>query len=127
MRLAPLLATVVALTGCGGGRSGPHLARADAAGLISLTHRIAGEATCAQAGDIPKLRARAVALVNARRVPAALEEPLLSAVNALAATQPVCLPTTPASTTTPAVTLPAPHAHGHPHPPHPHGPKKHHK
>jgi hypothetical protein len=129
MRLALLLVAMLALAGCGGDSSGPHLARADAAGLISLTHRIADETTCAQAHDIPKLRARAVALVNARRVPAALQEPLLSGVNALASTQPVCLPTTPASSTTPVVIrrVPAPRAHGHPHPPHPHGPPKHHK
>ena len=106
--------TTVALAGCGGS-SGPHLARSDAAPLISLTHRIAVEGTCAQAHDISTLRARTVALLKTHRVPAALQEPLFSGVNALAATQPVCLPSTPASTTTPAVTPQAPKPHGHSH------------
>jgi hypothetical protein len=125
VKIAPLLcASALILAGCGSS-GGPRLARSDAAGLISLTHRIAAEGTCAQAHDIPTLRARAVALVNAHRVPAALQEPLISGVNALAATQPVCLPSTPASETTPVVTRPAPaphpRGHPHPHPPHHHG------
>jgi hypothetical protein len=42
-----------------------------------------------------------VRLVNARRVPPALQESLLSGVNALVADQPTCLPDVPAATTTP--------------------------
>ena len=119
-------AAVLALAACGGGDS-PKLARADAAGLLSLAHRIAGEGACGQARDIPRLRARAIALVNARRVPAALQEPLMSAVGALGAELPVCLPRVSTVATTPAAAgrptpAPRPHARGrHPEPRHHHG------
>jgi hypothetical protein len=86
---ASSLAAASLLAGCGGGE--PKLAAADAAGLIALTHRIAREGTCAQARDIPLLQHRSIALVNAGRVPSALQEPLLSGVAALAAQTPVCL------------------------------------
>ena len=76
--------------GCGGDR--PHLARSDAAPLIALSKQIAREGRCAQARDIPRLQVRAIALVNARRVPAALQETLLSGVNQLVAQSPVCVP-----------------------------------
>jgi hypothetical protein len=111
------------LAGCGGG--GPKLHRADAASLIALAHRVPGEGACAQARDIKALRQRAIALVNAQRVPAALQEPLLSGVAALAEQTPVCLPKVPASSPTPPPS-PAPspgketgkekhrgHGHGH--------------
>jgi hypothetical protein len=58
--------------------------------LIALTDRIVHEGACAQARDIAALRARAIALVNARRVPDALQEPLMSGVSALAAEEPAC-------------------------------------
>jgi hypothetical protein len=118
--LACLAALVVA--GCGG-RSEPRLDRADAAQLIALAHRIAGEGACAQARDIPRLRARATALVNADRVPAELQEPLMSGIGALGEQAPMCLPSVTTETTTPAVPPPAPkkphgkhgHEHGHEH------------
>jgi hypothetical protein len=71
------------LAGCGGS-NGPHLARADAAPLISLSHRIAREGPFAQARDIRALQSRALRLVNGRRVPGVLQETFLSDVNALA-------------------------------------------
>jgi hypothetical protein len=123
MRWVPVAVIVIATAGCGGG-STPRLGRADAAQLIALTQRIARESACAQSRDIPVLRRRAIALVNAHRVPAALEEPLLGGVQSLASEQPVCLPSVPVAKTTPpkpvlARTPPHPHPHPHPHPPHP--------
>lgn len=134
MRWLPILLVIVVATGCGGS-SRPSLDHADAARLIALTHRIAGENACAQSQDIPKLRTQAVALVNAHRVPAALQEPLLSGVQALGAEAPVCLPSVPVVTTTAAPTPPVHHLphfphppHGpHPHPPHPPHPPGHHR
>ena len=72
-------------TGCGSNGGGPKLAHADGAPLIALTHRIGGEDVEAQGRDIPRLRDRTIALINAGRVPGKLQEPLLSLVNALAA------------------------------------------
>jgi hypothetical protein len=97
------------LAGCGGS-DGPHLARADAAPLISLSHRIAREGACAQARDIRTLQRRAVGLVNRRRVPAALQETFLSGVNALADQAPACVPAVP-----PAVVPARSRVHGHGH------------
>ena len=77
------------LAGCGDG--GPRLSRVDAGPLIALAHRIPGEAACAQARDIRSLQRRAVALVNARRVPPRLQDSLMSGVNALAELAPVCI------------------------------------
>jgi hypothetical protein len=87
--------------GCGGG--GPHLARDDAAPLIRLADRISRETPCAQARDIRALDARRTALVNAHRVPAALQESLSSGVNALVALTPSCLRSVPAATVTPSI------------------------
>jgi hypothetical protein len=94
----------------------PRLERADAAQLVSLAHRIPGEGACAQARDIRLIRDRAKALVNAGRVPQELLEPLMSAVGALGAERPLCLPavTTPAPRTSPTTTAPGKH-HGHGH------------
>ena len=50
---------------------------------MSLAGRIVDEGAAGRARDIPRLRDRAVALINARRVPAKLQEPLLSKVNAV--------------------------------------------
>jgi hypothetical protein len=98
MPACPRLWLAVSLTassgivaGCGSSGS-PKLAHADGAALITLAHRIAHEDACAQARDIPRLRTRAIALVNAGKVPAELQEPLMSAVGALGAEQPLCLP-----------------------------------
>ena len=100
------------LAGCGGG--GPRVAHDDAAPLITLADKIAGEAPCAQARDIRTLAARRAALVNAHRIPAALQEPLSSGVNALVALTPPCLSSGPAATVTPPTTTTAPgHGHGH--------------
>jgi hypothetical protein len=118
-----------ALVGCGQ-TSAPHLQSRDASRLISLTSRIAGENGCAQSHDIPKLRTQAIALVNEHRVPPALQEPLLSGVQALAAQTPVCLPTVPVAKTPPAPPPPAPppppkpgHGHDPGHHGHRHGDK----
>jgi hypothetical protein len=117
---ACLAALVVA--GCGG-RSEPRLDRADATELIALAHRIAGEGACAQARDIPRLRARATALGNAHRVPAELQEPLMSGIGALGEQTPMCLPSVAAETTTPAAPPPASRkAHGKQGHEHGHGP-----
>ena len=123
MRWLALTLVAVAASGCGAAAT-PRLQHADANRLIALTHRIAGEGKCAQAQDIPKLQAQTIALVNAHRVPRALEEPLLSGVQALGAEVPVCLPSVPAAPVAPVVTHPAPHPH--PGPPHPPPPPHHH-
>lgn len=102
-------AATVLLAGCGSD-GGPHLARSDAAPLITLADRISREAPCAQVRDIRALRSRAIALVNAHRVPAALQETLTSGVNALVA--PPCLPPV---TPTPAITTIPAHGKGHKH------------
>ncbi len=68
------------LAGCG---SGPKLEHADGAALRALAHRIAGEGAAGRARDIPKLRRRAIGLINAKRIPAKLQEPLLGKVNAV--------------------------------------------
>jgi hypothetical protein len=141
VKLAVVLGGVVlAATACGGSSSEPRIAHADAASLIALAHRIGHESTCAQAEDIPKLRARAIALVNHGKVPAALQERLIDGVNALGGDLPICLPsvqaaptTTAAETSTRVTRVAASHAHprGKPHPPkqhphpHPHPPKPH--
>jgi hypothetical protein len=104
---APVLAALLA--GCGSSSKGPHLARADAAPLINLSQRIPGEAACAQARDIHSLQRDAVRLVNAHRVPRALQETLVGGVNALAAQAPPCLPPVP------AVIAPAGEGRGHGH------------
>ena len=99
--LTSTLAAVV-LAGCGGSAP-PHIARQDAAPLITLADKISREAPCAQARDIRALRARTIALVNAHRIPAALQESLTSGVNALV--EPPCLPVVPTDTT-PTFTIP---------------------
>lgn len=116
MKLAVLLVGVTFAAGCGGSKA-PQLAHSDAAPLIALTHRISAEGACAQAHDIPKLQARAAALVNAHRVPAALQDSMMSGVNALGELAPVCLPTVTQQPTT-TVSFPPPPA---PHKPHGHG------
>lgn len=127
-RLRPIAAAaaVVVLAGCGGAAQ-PHLRRSDAAPLIRLAQRIAHEGSCAQVRDIPRLQQAAIRLVDSRRVPPSLQEPLVSGVNALVATRPLCVPPAP------PVTAPAPplvpfrphgppgppgHDHGHGHGPH---------
>ena len=108
-------AAALLLAGCGGG-AGPRLAHKDAATLILLADRIAREAPCAQARDIQTLSRRRIALVNAHRVPAALQEPLSSGVNALVVQTPPCLPPVPAATITPPVVTQLPtQGAKHPH------------
>jgi hypothetical protein len=92
----------VVLAGCGGS-GGPHLARQDAAPLITLADRISREAPCAQARDIRALSALRTKLVNEHKVPSALQDPLSSGVNALAALTPPCLPPVPPASPSPKV------------------------
>jgi hypothetical protein len=89
MRRSPRRSLAVSLTvfsalvaGCGS-NNGPKLERGDGAALIALAHRIAGEGARGRSRDIPRLRNRAIDLINARKVPAELQEPLLSMVNAV--------------------------------------------
>ena len=86
----------VLLAGCGS--SGPHMARQDAAPLITLADRISREAPCAQARDIHALDKRRIALINGQRIPPALQETFSSRVNALVAQTPACLPPVQATT-----------------------------
>ena len=86
--LAVSLTVCSALVAACGSSSGHKLEHADGAALITLVRRIAAEPMSARADDVGRLQARAIALVNARRVPADLQEPLLSAVNAVAAGRP---------------------------------------
>ena len=83
------------LAGCGGSSSPPRLAGADAAPLIALAGKIAGEDECGQAHDIPLLTRKTIALVNSGRVPAGLQEQLVSGVNDLASQAPACVRTVP--------------------------------
>jgi hypothetical protein len=98
-RVALLAVAALLLAGCGS--SAPRFQHADAAQLLVLTRAIPGEGACAQARDIKRLQARAIALVNARRVPSRLQDSLMSGVNALTEQAPVCLPSVPAATPTP--------------------------
>jgi hypothetical protein len=106
-----VLAAALALAGCGGS-DGPRLAHEDAAPLIELTRRVAAEGACAQARDIRKLQAQALALVNRRRVPQPLQEPLAGGVADLADQAPKCVPASGAplvpTQTAPAVPAAAP-------------------
>jgi hypothetical protein len=88
------------------------MARTDAAPLIALAHRIPGEGPCAQARDIRALQAKAIVLVNARRIPAGLQDPLMSGVNALHEQTPVCLPPVQAATPPPTTTEETRGSHG---------------
>jgi hypothetical protein len=90
MRPSPRRSLAVSLTVCstlvaGCANDGPKLGHEDGASLIVLVHHIANEDAHGQAQDIPRLRERTIALINARKVPAKLQEPLLSLVNALGA------------------------------------------
>jgi hypothetical protein len=96
----------------------------DARPLVALANQISNESACAQRRDIGLLQQRAAELVNARRVPSDLQEPLMSGVNALAADTPPCVPVVPVQPAPPPA--PAPPAHGHGHPkPEKHGHDKH--
>jgi hypothetical protein len=89
MRIAVLVGAVL-LVGCGSAE--PRLARIDAQPVIGLTRRIAHEGACAQARDIAAVQRRALGLINQGRVPAKLQEPFLSGVNALGEQKPACVP-----------------------------------
>jgi hypothetical protein len=84
------------------------MARQDAAPLIALADKITREGACAQARDIRALTALRIKLVNAHKIPARLQEPLSSGVNALVAQTPPCLPTIPAATIETTPTAPVP-------------------
>jgi hypothetical protein len=101
-------ALVALVAGCGGSAAPPKLAQTDAAPLIALAGKIAGEDKCGQARDIPLLTRKTIALVNTGRVPAGLQEQLVSGVNDLAAQAPACVRTVPVPVPTPA---PAPAKH----------------
>jgi hypothetical protein len=108
MPACPRRLLAVSLTACSalvagcGSSGGPKLHHTDGATLIALAHRIGSEGACGQSRDIPRLRARAIALVNAGKVPAELQEPLMSAIGALGAQRPLCLPAVAATAPTPA-------------------------
>jgi hypothetical protein len=76
-RAAPVLAAAALLAGCGGGGTtapaGPRLPHAVAQRLLSALD------------DPAALQARTIRELNAHRIPAALQEPLVSQVNALVA------------------------------------------
>jgi hypothetical protein len=80
------------LSGCGASTAPPRVARADAAPLLVLSHRIVGETACAQARDIRTLQRRALRLADANRIPPPLEPTLLAGVRALGARTPPCVP-----------------------------------
>jgi hypothetical protein len=103
---ALVLVLAVLLVGCGS--SQPRLDRTDVRPLIDLTSRIADEDACAQAHDIAAVRHLAVRLVNQGRVPATLQEPFLSGVNALGGQTPACVPAV-----TPEPQPPSGHGKGH--------------
>jgi hypothetical protein len=106
--------SLLLLGGCGGHDAGPALRRDDAQRLIALTRRVAATTDgCAQQRQIHAVQAAAIRLVNAHRVPAALQESLLGGVNALAADMPACLPSAPPATASTDVTERVAH-HGPP-------------
>jgi hypothetical protein len=104
-----VLVLVALLVGCGS--SQPRLDRSDVRPLLTLTSRIADEGACAQARDIAAVRGMALRLVNQGRVPARLQEPLLSGVNALGEQTPACVPAVTPSP--PQPTSPPEHGKGH--------------
>jgi len=89
MRRSPRRSLAVSLTACSalvagcGSHGGAKLEHADGVALISLVHRITNEGADGRDRDIPELRNRTIALINAQKVPADLQEPLLSMVNAV--------------------------------------------
>lgn len=112
-----LLVSLTACSACGTQKAAPPaLSRADAQPLAALAQQIAAEGPCAQRRDIARLQRQAISLVDSRRVPAELQDPLISGVNALAAETPVCLPSVPVTTTPP----PGPPGHGKGHDKHHH-------
>lgn len=112
-----LLVLLWACSACGGHQAAPPtLARADAQPLAALARQIAGETDpCAQQRDIRTLQQRTIALVSAGRVPAGLQDTLVSGVNALASDTRPCVPAVPATTTasTPPPAPPPEHGRGH--------------
>ena len=115
-------ALVCVVAGCGGSSARPTLAERDASPLIALAARIAREGKCGQSRDIPQLTRKTIVLVNSGRVPAGLQEQLVSGVNDLAAQAPACVRTVPAPTPGPAP-QPAPKPPSKPKHPGKHGKK----
>jgi hypothetical protein len=107
------LAFSATVVGCGSHKA-PTLARADAAPLIALSHRIATEGACAQARDIRKLQQSAALLALAERVPHSLEPTLVAGVNGLVERMPPCVAAVPAISASPPST-PTRKGHGHGH------------
>ena len=116
----------VSLTACNGSSKGPALLRADAHPLAALATQIQHEGACAQRHDIQRLQQQAQNLVNSRRVPEELQEPLMSGVNALAADSPPCVPPVPVQPAPPPQPPPKHEKHDHPHDHHDKHEKKHH-
>ena len=114
-RATPFAAVIAAvLSGCGA-TTAPRLARADAAPLLVLAHRIAVEKRCAQARDIRTLQQRAAQLVAANRVPGALEPALLAGVRGLTARTPPCVAVAPTVSPSPSPGRSHGKRHGHGH------------
>ena len=113
MRRSTVLVAAVVLAAAGCGGSTPHLARTDASPLIALADKIAREGPCAQKTNLAAVRTKAIALVNRRAVPAALQEPLLAAVNDLSSRTPACAPPAPPPVVLPPAAPGDGHGHGH--------------
>jgi hypothetical protein len=91
LRRWAVLAAAAALVGCGSGQrpEGPRLARDLAQSLATRADALAAAHDgCSAQRALERLRAAAIAAVNAHRVPAAFQEELLGAVNRL--TAPAC-------------------------------------
>jgi hypothetical protein len=110
--------------GCGGGgHKQPPQPRLPHALAATWSREAAAVAAALTAGDpcgaerqATRLRTQVISAVNARRVPAALLEPLTSAVNSLTG-RITCTPPAPAPAPQPKPAEPPkpPHGHGHDH------------
>ncbi|HET7044521.1 MAG TPA: hypothetical protein VFI37_06690 [Gaiellaceae bacterium] len=103
-RLALLGFVVLALAGCGGAE--PLLPRTTAAPLAkqadAIAARLAAGDACGARDHALALQRRTIAAINARRVPAGLQEPLQSRANELVSElEPECLPSVAPESTQP--------------------------
>jgi hypothetical protein len=88
VKRAALLLVVLAVAGCGGAAkktAGPHLPPALAKRWAQRADAIAAARPCAAHRDAAALRTDVIHVVNTRKIPQSLLEPLTSKVNALAA------------------------------------------
>jgi hypothetical protein len=127
--LAGCAAAALLCAGCGGGGHSqppqPRLPRALAAAwsreAAAIASALAAGDSCGAERQATRLRAQVIAAVNARRVPAALLEPLTSAVNSLPE-RITCTPPAPApAAPSPPAKPPKPKPGKPPKPPHDHG------